>query len=177
MRSPSVRGAAFVAIVALALGAAALWRERPSPPSLPQAPTNETPTALPASPSPAPSTVGPDPGAAAPTTNSATAPVLLDEPALMARLRWLRESDAALRVDLAREGNRRFPDTADAPERASILIHALATLGRSSEARGAAEEMVNHYPDSDWVQEIEHFTGAHRHRRYRVGADGGLESY
>ncbi|MGA7120755.1 MAG: hypothetical protein WBY94_11690 [Polyangiaceae bacterium] len=177
MRSASVRGAAFVGFVALALGVAALWRERPSPPSPPQAPAVEAPTAVPAPPSPAPSTVGPGQAATAPTVSSAAAPVLLDEPALMARLRWLKERDAALRVDLAREGNRRFPDTADAPERASILIHALASLGRSSEARGAAEEMVNHYPDSDWVQEIEHFTGAHRHRRYRVGADGGLESY
>jgi hypothetical protein len=31
---------------------------------------------------------------------------------------------------------------------------------------------VNHYPDSDWVREIERFTGAHRHRNLRI-TDGG----
>ncbi len=175
MRSASIRGVAFAGIVALALGAAAVWRERPSPPSRPEAPAAEPPPAPPPPLPAAPSTAGREPGAAAPPVSSATPPAPLDEPALMARLRGL--DDAALEIDLAREGSRRFPDSADAPERASILIHALAALGRSSEARGAAEDMVNHYPDSDWVREIERFTGAHRHRSFRVGADGGLESY
>jgi hypothetical protein len=32
--------------------------------------------------------------------------------------------------------------------------------------------MVNHYPDSEWVREIERFSGAHRHRNLSVN-DGG----
>jgi hypothetical protein len=103
--------------------------------------------------------------------------VPLEEGELMARLRTIKGSDPELAVALATEGNRRFPDSADAPERTSILIHALAALGRASEARGAAEEMVNHYADSAWVAEVEAFTGAHRHRNLRVAADGKLESY
>jgi hypothetical protein len=95
----------------------------------------------------------------------------------MARLRALKDTDPARAVELAREGNRRFPDSPDAPERASILIHALGNLGRASEARGEAEDMVNRYPDTDWVREVEQYTGAHRHRSYRIGQDGGLESY
>ncbi|HXX69460.1 MAG TPA: hypothetical protein VEK07_19915 [Polyangiaceae bacterium] len=98
-----------------------------------------------------------------------------DEAALMTRLR--AATDPALALDLAREGNRRFPDSADAPERASIEIHALAAQGRASEARETAEEMVNRYPDSPWVREVERLTGAHRHRNLRLNAQGQVESY
>jgi hypothetical protein len=54
---------------------------------------------------------------------------------------------------------------------------ALAHEGRGVEARAAAESVVNRYPDSPWIQEIEQFTGAHRHRNIRTGADGALEYY
>jgi hypothetical protein len=95
----------------------------------------------------------------------------------MARLRTVQVTNPALAIDLAREGNLRYPESPDAPERASIEIHSLARQGRASEARGAAEGMVNHYPDSSWVQEIEQFTGAHRHRSVQVGAEGEVEFY
>jgi hypothetical protein len=98
----------------------------------------------------------------------------LEEAQLMARLRQLAEHDSARAVALAREGNRRFPDSPDAPERTSILIHALAEEGEAMKARGEAEEMVNHYPDSDWVREIERFTGAHRHRNLRITDAGAM---
>jgi hypothetical protein len=104
-------------------------------------------------------------------------PALLDEPALMSELRRARDSDPELSLSLARDGNRRFPDSVDAPERASIIVHALSKLGRTSEGRGEAEEMVNRYPDSEWVREVERFTGAHRHRNVRTNALGQLEYY
>ncbi len=100
----------------------------------------------------------------------------MNEAHLMTRLRAIKDKDPAAAVELAREGKRRFPDSPDAPERASILIHALGTLGRASDARGEAEQMVNHYPDSSWVKEIEQYTGAHRHRNVRV-TDAGLIEY
>jgi len=65
----------------------------------------------------------------------------------------------------------------DAARRASVLIHALADQGRSAEARGAAEVIVNRAPDSPWVREVERFTGAHRHRSLRVNGEGRIESY
>jgi hypothetical protein len=105
------------------------------------------------------------------------APADLDEPTFMAHLRSVARTDPALAVELAREGGRRFADSSDAAERASLLIHALARLGRGSEARGEAEDVVNDYPDSPWIREIEQFTGAHRHRNVRIGADGGIEVY
>ena len=95
----------------------------------------------------------------------------------MARLREVKSTNPSLAIDLAREGNRRFPDSADAPERHSILIHALADAERRSEVRGEAEFMVNHYADSAWVREIEGFTGAHRHRNIRLNDAGQLEYY
>jgi hypothetical protein len=91
----------------------------------------------------------------------------------MARLRSVAGSNYPLAVELARAGNRRFPDSADAPERTSILIHALAAQGMARDARGEAEFAVNHYPDSSWVREIEGFTGAHRHRNL-ILTDGGV---
>ena len=101
----------------------------------------------------------------------------LNEPQLMARLRSIKDSNPVAAIDLARDGNKRFPDTADAPERASILIHALANAEQRSEARGEAEQMVNHYPDSEWVREVERFTGAHRHRNLRLNDAGEVVSY
>ena len=96
----------------------------------------------------------------------------------MERLRKARTAGQhALAIQLAREGNRRFPDSALAPERQSILIHSLADNEQRSEARGEAEHMVNHYPDSDWVREIERFTGAHRHRNVRLNDAGEIEYY
>ena len=100
-----------------------------------------------------------------------------NEALLMATLRGVKDSAPEQAVRLAREGNRRFTDSSSAPERTSILIHALAAQGASSEARGEAEQMVNHFSDSLWVQEIERFTGAHRHRNVRVNDAGGLEFY
>lgn len=116
-----------------------------------------------------------------PLTASVSAPApasaAFDETELMRELRSARGNDPALAVALAREGNRRFPGSANAPERASILIHALSDQGLQSEARGEAEDMVNRYPDSHWVQEIERFTGAHRHRNVRVDDAGRLRFY
>lgn len=95
------------------------------------------------------------------------------EDKLMADLRRARANGQhALAIRLAREGNRQYPDSALAPERESILIHSLADAGQSSEARGQAESMVNRYSDSDWVREIERFTGAHRHRNARLNDAG-----
>ena len=102
------------------------------------------------------------------------APGALDEPHLMAKLRAIKDREPQAAVILARQGNQRFPDSADAPERTSILIHSLVAVDKGSEARGEAERMVNHYPDSGWVREVERFTGAHRHRNVSVNDAGQL---
>lgn len=134
----------------------------------------------------------PPPSSAAPAADAPAAPVdptpptpptpaskfasSLSEPVLMAQLRQAAEHDPELAIQLARAGNRRFPDSPDAPERYSILIHALAAQSQAPSARGEAEYMVNHFAESPWVREIETFSGAHRHRNLRVTDAGVLQS-
>ncbi|MEO8981094.1 MAG: hypothetical protein ABI548_16080 [Polyangiaceae bacterium] len=95
---------------------------------------------------------------------SPLAPPLLDEPALMTELRRADARDPELALTLARDGNARFPESPDAPERTALAIKSLALTGHLSEARGEAEFMVNHYPASRWTEEVEQHTGAHPHR-------------
>lgn len=114
----------------------------------------------------------PTPRRPSPASASKPSPGETNEAQLMARLRVIKDRDPAGAVTLAREGNRRFADSPDAPERTSVLIHALVATDKGSEARGEAEQMVNHYPDSTWVREVEHFTGAHRHRNVGVNDAG-----
>jgi len=130
-------------------------------------------------PAPAPEAAGQNtpPPAPPPSVSAEAAVARMNEAVLMARLREVAQSDPAQTVQLARAGNKKFPDSPDAPERAAILIHALVTQNQLSEGRAEAEYMVNHYPDSKWVREIEGFTGAHRHRNIRVNDAGQLEYY
>jgi hypothetical protein len=70
------------------------------------------------------------------------------EPALMALLRDIGETAPARSLDLARAGQRRFPDSPDAPERAFIIIRSLVNLRRFHEAQDEARDMVRKYPDN-----------------------------
>jgi TolA-binding protein len=181
-RTAILEGAAAALVVLAGFGAAWVTRAGDSaaarPGALVEAPPSPTRTPTPPPrtavlPAPAPSTLG----AAPASSPRPTTPAPLDEATLMVRLRSVKDGDPAGAIDLAREGNRRFPDSPDAPERTSIVVHALAGQGRASEARGEAEDMVNRYPDSSWVREVELFTGAHRHRNLRLTEAGTLESY
>jgi hypothetical protein len=173
---------AATAIGALGLAAAiAIWHAYRAPDARPPSPG--APPPAPPAPPPVPS---PEPAAAAPNSppparplsaTVETAVARMNEAVLMAQLREVAKSDSAQAIELARAGNKKFPDSPDAPERASILIHALVTQNQLSEGRAEAEYMVNHYPDSKWVREIEGFTGAHRHRNIRVNDAGQLEYY
>jgi type IV secretory pathway VirB10-like protein len=137
-------------------------------PPAPRAPTSAD------RPAPSPSAPAALDAQAATTPSSAA----LTETKLMEKLRHARSAGQhALAIQLAREGNRRFAGSALEPERESILIHSLADDEQRVEARGEAERMVNHYPDSDWVREIERFTGAHRHRNVRLNDAGEIEYY
>jgi hypothetical protein len=160
-----------IVAVSVVLTAAGMWRAAAasSPPAAPAAPAREAVATNP------PAVVEPPPRRVA--LPRPTPPAPPSEAARMAHLRDVKDSDPELAVELARDDGRQFPDDEGAPERASILIHALARLGRSSEARGEAEDMVNRYADTEWVREIERFTGAHRRRNLRLDDGGALESY
>jgi hypothetical protein len=162
----------------------AVWHAKTEPDA---PPANEAPPPAPTAPPPAPAPPAPTPPAAAaqnappatppPSASAEIAVARMNEAVLMARLREVAQTDSAQAIQLARAGNKKFPDSPDAPERTSILIHALITQNQLSEGRAEAEYMVNHYPDSKWVREIEGFTGAHRHRNIRLNDAGQLESY
>jgi hypothetical protein len=147
----------------------------PAPEAPPPAPPAPPPAATPSGPAAAAQNAPPD--AAAPAPNAQAAVARMNEAVLMAHLREVARSDSARAIEIARAGNKKFPDSPDAPERYSLLIHALITQDKLSEGRGEAEYMVNHFPDSNWVREIEGFTGAHRHRNIRVNDAGQLEYY
>ena len=66
-----------------------------------------------------------------------------------------------LSYELAREGERRFPDSPNAPEFAAMAVKSLARQGKLSEARAEAEVMVNKYAGTHWAREVERHTGAH----------------
>ena len=144
----------------------------PAPPPAPA-----PPSAPPPGPGPAAASQNTAPPAPPPSPKVQAAVDRMNEAVLMAQLREVAKKDSAQAIELARAGNKKFPDSPDAPERAYILIHALITQNQLSEGRAEAEYMVNHYPDSHWVRDIEGFTGAHRHRNIRVNDAGQLEYY
>jgi TolA-binding protein len=74
----------------------------------------------------------------------------------MARLSDLGSAKPAESIALAREGNRRFKDSASAPERASIIVKSLSSLGRHDEAREEARKMERDYPNSSFTQDVHH---------------------
>jgi hypothetical protein len=174
---------AAAAAVAIAI---AVWHDRSEPEPPLSAPVAETPPGPPPAPQAPRPAVPAAPAAAAPNAPPDAAPpsarieetvARMNEAVLMAHLREVARTDSAQAIEIARAGNKKFPDSPDAPERYSILIHALTTQNQISEARGEAEYMVNHFPDSSWVRGIEGFTGAHRHRNIRVNDAGQLEYY
>jgi len=84
----------------------------------------------------------------------AAPPAAVTEPALMSAIRELGAADPARALALAREGNRRFPNSADAAERTWTICKSLAALGRSSEAQHEARQMVQQYPDTTWAGDV-----------------------
>jgi hypothetical protein len=76
------------------------------------------------------------------------------EASLMSALHDLGASDPARALELAREGNRQFPNGPDAAERSSTVCKSLAALGRFSEAQAAARQMVERYPGTTWAEDV-----------------------
>jgi hypothetical protein len=179
-------GALILAVVIVVWNARHEEAEEAAPAPAPPAPAAPAPAPAPAATPPPPPAASGGPAAAAPNLPPDAAPpsagvramiARMSEAVLMAHLREVAKTDSAQAVEIARAGNKQYPDSPDAPERTSILIHALVTQDKLSEARAEAEYMVNHYPDSSWVRDIEGFTGAHRHRNIRVNDAGQLEYY
>jgi hypothetical protein len=87
--------------------------------------------------------------AKAPASNSP------DEASLMSKLHDLGETNPALSLQLAREGNQRFPGSEQAPERGWIVCKSLVNMRRFEEARDEAKVMVEKYPDTTWTTDVQ----------------------
>jgi len=100
------------------------------------------------------------------TTSSAPSPVAsavppLSEDSLASEMHSLEDSNPALALELARQGQTQWPNGARAAEFAATEVKCLYRLGNPSAGRGAAEAMVNKYVGSPWAIEVERQTGAH----------------
>lgn len=82
------------------------------------------------------------------------APTALDEGSLMSKLRELRSSDPELTLELAREGNQRFPNSPDAAERSWFIVKSLSDLGRHDEARVEGRKLLERYRDTRWAEDV-----------------------
>ena len=117
--------------------------------------TGETPAAAePRAPDPAPVPAAPPVPQPARRRSPAAPSPAVTEPALMSAIRELGAADPARALELAREGNRRFPNSADAAERTWTICKSLAALGRFSEAQQEARQMVQQYPDTTWASDV-----------------------
>lgn len=151
---------AVVAAVAVVVLVVALKLRADKPAASPPAVAEEAAPARPAPEPAAPVVNQPPPAAPAPppvTARKPAGPPAMSEARLMDRLHELGSSDPEQSLALAREGNRRFKDSRDAPERASIIVKSLSSLGRHDEARTEALKMERDYPSSGFTQDV------HRH--------------
>jgi hypothetical protein len=78
----------------------------------------------------------------------------LDEPSMMSTLRALGDSEPQHSLDIAREGNARFPGSPDAAERQWYVCKSLVNLENFYDAREEARIMVATYPDTPWTLDV-----------------------
>jgi hypothetical protein len=78
----------------------------------------------------------------------------LDQAALMETLRTLRGSNPTLTLQLAREGNQRFEESAETAERSWFIVKSLSDLGRHDEARTEGRALVEKYRGTRWAEDV-----------------------
>jgi hypothetical protein len=84
-----------------------------------------------------------------------SAPKALDEPAIMSTLRELGDSQPQRSLELARDGNARFPGSPDAAERAWYVCKSLVNLENFRDARDEARRMVAAFPNTPWALDVQ----------------------
>jgi len=84
-----------------------------------------------------------------------------DEPTVMAELRGLMFTAPASSLQIARDGNARFPDGPDAAERGWFEVRVLVLLDRFDEARHVARRLVQRYPDTQWANDVRRHLRSH----------------
>jgi hypothetical protein len=101
-----------------------------------------------------PEPIPPEPVLATTATVALASMAPVDEDALMTTLRELGQRDPEQSIQLAREGNRRFPKGSGASERAWIVCKSLTNLARFDQAREEAQRMAEKYPGDPWTVDV-----------------------
>jgi hypothetical protein len=158
--SLKVLAAAIVALGVASLVCLGSRSESPQPLLNDTQPTEGVSSSPSATPAEAPAVVQATNSAAAPPPQPILPPQS-NEDSLADSMHRLESTDPAAALELARQGQRRWPDGPRAAEFAAIEVKCLYLLGKPSEGRGAAEAMVNKYRNSTWAFEVERQTGAH----------------
>lgn len=158
------RSAPFLAIAAAVLLAGAVGliglRQRPAEVPRPKSPELVAGSAAAATPL-APASPRPSPNASvqpalltAPVAVPSATSVGPDERSLMSTLRELRGSDPTRTLQLARDGNQRFPNSPDVAERSWVIVKSLSDLGRHDEARAEGRILVERYRETRWGEDV-----------------------
>jgi len=85
----------------------------------------------------------------------------LDESTLMQQIRENVRSHPALAEALAREGRRRFDDSADSDERDALLVDALINQQHIGAARSETYYYLDHHPSGRFTDHLLVMTGVH----------------
>jgi hypothetical protein len=93
------------------------------------------------------------PATARPATAGPRMAAAGDDLVAMETLRELLNSEPRRAIELARQANKRAPDSPDAAERGWIIVKALASLKRFHEARDEAATLAGKFPDSSWAMD------------------------
>lgn len=148
--------------VSAAVGLASLFYLQLQPETSKATPTDvQTKESEPASPPTELEQASSVPSTTATRQRTAPQPVRSAEDSLAELMHQLEPSNPAAALELARQGQTRWPTGPRAAEFAATEVKCLYLLGRPSEGRGAAEAMVNKYRNSPWALEVERETGAH----------------
>ena len=84
-----------------------------------------------------------------------------EEAALMDRLRKAVKGDPQTAVNLADEGERRFPESPLREEREALAIDAFINMQKMGSARGRAEFFLRRYPNGKYAAHVGNMTGMH----------------
>jgi hypothetical protein len=96
----------------------------------------------------------PQPAASVAATAQTTPPALT-EAALMEQLRALGDTEPKRSLELAKQGDERFPNSPDSAERGWRIAKSLDNLKRHREARDYAKVMVEKYRGTSWALDVE----------------------
>jgi outer membrane protein assembly factor BamD (BamD/ComL family) len=84
-----------------------------------------------------------------------------EETALMDRIRKDVRADPQTAVNLADEGEKRFPDSPLREEREALAIDALINMQKMGSARGRADFFLRRYPNGKYAAHVGNMTGVH----------------